>query len=93
MKRPTVTSGHSSCISAEELLLYKKEGELTDERLEVVERHLESCLLCLDALLRVTDDSGEDEPVKVPADFMMKLNQIAREAWQNMPAKRPPARR
>jgi hypothetical protein len=91
MTRPTLTSGHSSCISAEELLVYKK-GKLTVERLGVVRRHLESCLSCLDAFLFVVEDSGDYEPVKLPANFMQKVNRIARNAWQDMPSKKPPAR-
>lgn len=90
MNGPTLNGGHSSCVSAEELILYKQ-GILDGERLGVVRHHLESCLLCLDALLHVAIDSSEDELVKVPADFMVKLNQIAREAWKNVPSKKLPA--
>jgi hypothetical protein len=80
----------SSCISAEELILYR-EGRITGKRSEVVGRHLERCLLCLDALLYV-DDKAENKPAKLPPNFMknfMKnLNRIAREAWQDTSVKR-----
>jgi hypothetical protein len=76
----------SSCISAEELILYR-EGRLAGRRLEIVRRHLESCLLCLDALLYV-DDKAENKPAKVPANFMKNVNRIAREAWQDTSIKR-----
>jgi len=85
MKRPTLHSGHSDCISAEELIRYR-EGRLTEKRSEVVRCHVEICLICLDTLLHV-NDLGEDEPVEVSSDFMTKLNRIAREAWQNVSAK------
>jgi hypothetical protein len=84
MDGSTLHGGHTSCISAEELIRYR-DGRLTEERMEVVRLHLESCLRCLDNLLHV-GDTGEDEPVAVAPDFMTKVNEIARKAWQNGPA-------
>ena len=70
----------SSCISAEELILYR-EGKVTGERFDAVRRHLDECAMCEDTLLHV-DESDENEPAAVPADFMKNVNRVAREAWE-----------
>jgi hypothetical protein len=87
MKRPTSNGDYFYCISAEELVQYKA-GRLTGKRLEDVRHHLESCLLCLDALLHV-QEVDEYEPVQEPsaqfvADLTQKVNRIAHEAWMDM---------
>jgi len=80
MKRKITAYDPIVCVSAEELILYR-ESKLSDARKNHVNRHVRSCLLCLDALLHVRN-AGEQRPLRRlnRQNLLTALRRVAREA-------------